>query len=151
MPRSTPRYKPRSAKAPAPKASPAPKGRPLELKRTSHSRFWGGLAFRWIVLYTALPLAALWAGDLLLNPYRIYFDSRPSGVTLDGAPVSLDSARGFNLSRFASGEHLLRYVDAEGAAKAVRLHARLSDTNGELAIGDNHLDGLPKAEFVNGR
>ena len=142
--RSKPRYRvPEKGRKPT-------KVRPLVLKRTSPTRYWLGLVFRWAVLYTALPLALLWVGNLVLNPYRIYFDARPSNVTLDGHPVALDSANGFGLSRFAAGEHLLGYVDAQGETKTVRLHARLEDENGELAITDRHVSGVPKAEFVKG-
>ncbi len=141
-PRSQPRYRASDMKG------RPPKKRKLVLRRTTPGRFWLGLFFRWGVLYTLLPLALLWIGNLFLNPYRVYFDAKPSNVTLDGSPVALDSANGFDLSRFSSGEHLVRYVDAQGAAKTVRMHARLSDENGELAITDRHVSGIPKSEFV---
>ena len=141
-PRSKPRYRDPE------KASSKPKERPLVLRKTTPLRFWGGLAFRWGVLYTALPLALLWVGNLFLNPYRVHFDERPRSIKLDGAAIALDSANGFDFSRFAFGDHLLRYVDAQGTSKTVRLHAKPNDENGDLAITDHRLSGIPKAEFI---
>lgn len=128
-----------------------PKARALDLTPEHPMRGWFRMVARFVVLSTALPYLALWVGSRALNPYRVYFDDRPSSVTLDGHAMALDAANGFDLSRFALGTCRLRYLDGAGRAKAVDLHPRLGDDGGSLAISDSRVDGAPKAEFVRPR
>ncbi len=140
--RSQPRYRvPEGRKS-------KPTRQALDLKPQSALKGWVRMVARFLIVSTAIPYLVFRVWLLAVNPYRVYFEARPAAVKLDGQAIPLDSANGFGLSRFALGDHLLRYTDAGGATKTIRIHPRLADEDGTLSIDAGRLSGTPKAEFV---
>ena len=140
--RSEPRYKAPDGQQRQPTANDDLPWRP-------HRAGWSWTkAVAALLLCTAGTFPLLWLFEAATSPYRIFFEERPTGVTLDGKAQALDSANGFGLSRFAFGEHRLRYVEAGGQAREVVFHAGPADGDGPMAISARRVSGVPKGEFA---